>query len=103
MEFVNEAREGSLPPTCVPTSSTNKNANVNKQMNVENYNVVTDESNPAAENIAAVSNGKNYYTKGATERDICRYFRQGRCTRGDTCVFSHNIPPDEIAGVNGKQ
>ena len=96
MEFVKEASEGIPPSTCPPTSSTSKDANINAQVKIENPNPVTNERNVATENVVAVSSGAIDSKKGGMERGICRYYRQGRCTRGDTCVFSHNIPPDEI-------
>ena len=93
MEFVKEASEGIPSSTCPPTSSTSRDANINARMNIENPNTVTNE---ATENAVAISSGAIDSKKGRMEKGICRYYRQGRCTRGDTCVFSHNIPPDEI-------
>ena len=54
-------------------------------------------SNTAVETVDTESiTGNNSISSGGKGRGICRYYRQGRCTRGDTCVFSHNIPPDEV-------
>ena len=91
MDFVKEASEGSSP-----TSSSIQNR-AHEGLNNRDADTVASTSNTAVETVDTESStGNNSITSGGKERDICRFYRQGKCTRGDTCVFSHNIPPDEV-------
>lgn len=91
MDFVKEASEGSSP-----TSSSIQNR-AHEGLNNRDADTVASTSNTAVETVDTESStGNNSITSGGKERGICRFYRQGKCTRGDTCVFSHNIPPDEV-------
>ena len=101
MEFVKETNEGSSPPACVPTSSTQKDADVEAKLSGEDSETVMNENERDVDNATGVSDNMSGRRKGVG-RGVCRYYRQGRCTKGDFCVFSHDIPPDEIGTPNGK-
>ena len=35
------------------------------------------------------------------KREVCKYFLNGGCLRGDDCTFSHELPDDRHLDVNG--